>query len=200
MSTDFTLWKEVRARDLFGGRLERFGVREHVASDTSERRRCLTDGRHYLWADIDDDGFVSSLTRYGANAPRKILHAIAEVFKTEIFSENEPQFWGFATQEEWDTSMKELHDQDQREFYADVCAYVRGEPSNIVPGTVGEIQAMIAKKIIAEDATMIGNKDKLLAEIDAIYRREHAVVVTLDPKDRALAELLYTHEDDLPQA
>jgi hypothetical protein len=47
---------------------------------------------------------------------------------------------------------------------------------------------------------MIGNKDKLLAEVDAIYDRDHAVFVTLGPKDLALAEMLGTHEDDLPQA
>ena len=146
MSTDFRLSEKVCACDLFGGQLERFGVREHVGADTSERSRCLTDGRNYLWVYIADDGFVSSLTRYGANPPKKILNAIAEVFEIEIFSEYEPQFWGFATQGEWDASMKELHDQYQQEFYADICAYVRGEPNNIRPGTIGQIKATIGKK------------------------------------------------------
>ena len=34
--------------------------------------------------------------------PRHIIKAIEQAFDTEIFSEHEPQFWGFATQEEWD--------------------------------------------------------------------------------------------------
>ncbi|WP_316189202.1 hypothetical protein [Bradyrhizobium sp. SZCCHNS1054] len=200
MSTDFTLSKKVTARDLFGGQLEKFGVREHVRSDTSERSRSLTDGRSYLTVYVADDGFVGCLTRYGANAPGKILNAIAEVFETEIFSEYQPQFFGFATQEEWDAAMKKLHDQHQREFYADICAYVRGEPNNIRRGTIGEIQARIAKQLIAEHATMIGEKDKLLAAIEAIYHRDHAAVVTIGPEDKAWAEMLITHEDDLPQA
>jgi hypothetical protein len=41
--------------------------------------------------------------------------------------------------------MKDMHDRHLQEFYADVCAYVRGEPNAIRPGTVGEIQAKIAK-------------------------------------------------------
>ena len=96
MSTDFGLSKKVSAGDLFGGRLEKFGVREHVTPDTSERHRLLTDGRNYLHVYITDDGFVSSLTMYGANAPGKILSAIGEAFDTVIFSEYQAQFWGFA--------------------------------------------------------------------------------------------------------
>jgi len=49
------------------------------------------------------------------------------------------------------------------------------------------------------DATILGDKDKLLAEIDAVYDGDHAVVATLGPKDQALAEMLSTHEDDLPK-
>ena len=48
MSTDYMLSKEVSARDLFGGELEKFGVREHMGPDTSESSRCLTDGPNYL--------------------------------------------------------------------------------------------------------------------------------------------------------
>ena len=42
------------------------------------------------------------LSCYGANAPSRILEAIATTFDTEIFSEHEPQFWGFTSQEELD--------------------------------------------------------------------------------------------------
>jgi hypothetical protein len=200
MSTDYRLGKKVCTRDLFGGQLENFGVREKVTSDTSELKRCLTDGRNYLWVYIADDGFVSCLSRYGGNAPGKIINAIAEAFETEIFSEYEPQFWGFATQEEWDAAMKEMHDRHQQQFYRDLCAYVHGRPNNIRPGTVGETQAKIAKKLVEEDAAVIDGKEKLLAEIEAIYDRDHAVVVTLGPEDLALASMVSTHKDDLPQA
>jgi hypothetical protein len=87
MSTDFILSKKVSANDLFGGRLATFGIREHVSSDTSERSRCLTDERNYLWVYLTAEGFVGSLSRYGANAPGKILAAISEALETDFFSE-----------------------------------------------------------------------------------------------------------------
>ena len=76
MSTDFILSKKVSFRDLLGGRLATFGIREHVSSDTSERSRRLTDGRNYLWVYLTEDGFVGCLSRYGDNSPGKILAAI----------------------------------------------------------------------------------------------------------------------------
>ena len=92
--TDFVLSKKVSARDLFGERLKKFGIREHVASGKDdERSRCLTDGSQCLAVFLTEDGFVDFLTAYGVDAPRKILHAICEAFGAEIFSEHEPQFW-----------------------------------------------------------------------------------------------------------
>jgi hypothetical protein len=103
--TDFVLSKKVSARDLFGERLNKFGIREHVASGKDdERSRCLTDGSQCLAVFLTEDGFVDFLTAYGVDAPRKILNAISETFGTETFSEHEPQFWGFDTQEEWDAA------------------------------------------------------------------------------------------------
>jgi hypothetical protein len=173
MSTRFGFSKKVSAGELFGGKLEKFGVRELVTSDTSEKYRCLTDGSNYLWVHIHDDWIV--LSRQGGNAPGKIPSAIAEAFETEIFSEYEPQFWGFDSQEEWDAKMKEMDDRHREEVYADVCAYVRGEPNDI-QRTIGETKAKIAKKLAEEDATIVGDKDRLLGKIDAIYQRDHAVV------------------------
>jgi hypothetical protein len=88
MSTDFRLLQRVRACDLFDGRIEEFGVREHVKPDaTTKKRRCLTDGCNYLWVYIDDDGFVSSLSRFAPNGdPSEILDAIAVALDTYIAS------------------------------------------------------------------------------------------------------------------
>jgi hypothetical protein len=202
MSTDFILSKQVSARDLLDGRLATFGIREHASSDTSQRSRCLTDGRNFLWVYLTDDGFVGCLSRYGANAPGRILGAISDVFETDVFSEYEPQYWGFDTREEWDAAWKEMADRDRDEFYSKACAYVRGEPNDIRTGTVGETKAKIAKTLVESNAALLQpeNKDKLLAEMDAIYDRDHAVVITLSPEDMAFAKMLATHEDDLPKA
>ena len=39
------------------------------------------------------------------NNPVFILSAVCQAFDTHIFSEYEPKFWGFDTQEEWDEAM-----------------------------------------------------------------------------------------------
>ena len=203
MSTDYSLFKKVTANALFDGRLEKFGVREHVKPDeTTKDRRCLTDGRNYLWVYIDDAGFVSCLSRYGGNAPAKILNAIAEAFDTDIFSEYQPQFWGFDTQEERDAAMEQMAKESEEKFYVSVVNYVRGQLNDITPGTIGARQADIAKKLVEEDPTLLAaeNKHQLLRKMKAIYDRDHAVKITLTQEDIALATMLATHEDDLPSA
>jgi hypothetical protein len=88
--TDFVLSKKVSARDLFGERLKKFGIREEInRNNTNERSRCLTDGSQFLAVYLTEDGFVDFLTAYGADKSQKILHAICEAFGAEILSEYE---------------------------------------------------------------------------------------------------------------
>lgn len=109
MSTVFRTEEKIQIADLFDGRLERLDIREHVdLGTTSEECRCLTDGRNYLWAYSARDGMLSSMSRHGQNAVGKILRAVAETFDTGIYSEHEPQFWGFANEEEWDLAWSEM--------------------------------------------------------------------------------------------
>ena len=123
-----------------------FCVREQLNERTTEAAKCLTDGRNCVWLYIDDDGFVSSLSRYGANAPSKILGAIATIFETKIFSEYEPQFCGFDSEEEWHAAMEQMGKEDDDRFYAELIKYLRGKPSDINPHTVGQRKALIAKE------------------------------------------------------
>jgi hypothetical protein len=202
MSTDYATLNKVHITDLLDGRLEEFGVREHVhPTETTATHKCLTDGRNFLWAYGDKSGFVSVITRYAGNAPGKILGAIAEVFDTGIVSEYEPQFWGFDTQEQWDAAWKELAKKDQDRFYLDLLNFVSNKPHDVKPGTIGEIQAKIAKQLVEADSTLVQpeRSEEFLNKIDEIYDREHTVTITLSDQDIALACLLSTHEDDLPQ-
>jgi hypothetical protein len=204
MSTDYKTLKKLSALELFDGRLEAHGVREHIAADvTTNKERCLTDGNNYMWVYIDDEDFVSCVTRYGSGgAPGKILTAIAEACDTDIVSEYEPEFWGFETQEEWDRWNEQASREAENRFHNELLKYLRGEPNDIRPGTIGMIWAEIAKKLADKDPGLLlpTNKDKLRKEVDTIYDREHAVMVTLGPADIAAAEMLVTHEDDLPRA
>jgi hypothetical protein len=202
MSTYFVLSRKVSARDLFDGRLAKWGIREHVFPQTEENSRCLTDGRNYLWVAISSHGWVGQLSRYGASVPSKILHAIVEAFHTEIFSEHEPQYWGYSTREEWAAAWSEMDERSRREFYDDVWKFVRGGASNLISGTIGETKGMIAKALVEKNAALLEpeNKDKLMAEMEAVYDRDHTVVIRLTQEELALAQMLGTYEDDLPQA
>lgn len=203
MSTDHITMKKITFADLFDGRLERFGVREHIRTDTtSDKARCLTDGRNYVWTFADADGLLACLTRYApGGAPGKILSAIAEAFDTDIISEHEPQFWGFDTQEEWDVAMDELEKKYRARQHANILKFIKGEPNDIEPGTVGMIEANIAKKLVAEDPRLISpdKQAELMEAIDNIYDRDHAVVIKLSDTDMAAAIMSVTHEDNLPQ-
>ena len=200
MSTDFRMIPAIKARDLFDGRLEPHGVREHINPE-SGKSRLLTDGNNYLWASINDAGVVVIITRYGGNAPNKILNAIGEEFDTSIVSEHEPQFWGFATHQEWDDAVAAMAKEDADRFYIQILKHVRGEPSGIDPKTIGWRWAEIAKTLIANDTSLLllENKDRLLGEMHEIDRG-NAVIVTLTPQEIAAAKLSVTHEDDLPRS
>jgi hypothetical protein len=60
-------------------------------------------------------------------------------------------------------------------FYTAVCAYVRGKPNDVVPGTVGEEQAKIAKRLLQDNPAILNDKDRLLAEIATIHYRESGI-------------------------
>jgi len=98
MSAEYRPRECMLASELFDGRLVKSGIRE---DGQDEFGRWLTDGRgNRLFVWIDDAGRADEFTRSGScNDPHHILTAIAEAFETEIFSEDEPQYWGFAN---WD--------------------------------------------------------------------------------------------------
>jgi hypothetical protein len=73
-------------------------------------------------------------------------------------------------------------------FYNALCAYLRGEVNGIVPGTVGEEQAEIAKQLVHNNSSILDDKDRLLAEIATINYRESGIAERVLP-------LLRQHED-----
>jgi hypothetical protein len=199
MSTHYRLLSNVSLRDLLDGRLEKYGVREH--DESTDQLRALTDGRNAVCVYVDDDGYVSDLSTRGANNPKRIFTAIADVFDTDVVSEHEPQFWGFETQEEWDAFMEQMSRESDDRFYAQLMKYLRGEPCDIKPGTIGMGWAEVAKTLVDKDESLLlpENKDKLLKIIQS-HEDEHRVIVTSSPEEEAWVQMLCTHEDDLPRA
>ncbi len=100
MSTEFRTDKSVTVSEPFDGRLERYGIKPAEQADDYDTCRGLTDGQNYLSTYADENGFLSFMSRCGHNDVEKILDAIATEFQTVIFSEHEPQYWGFESEEE----------------------------------------------------------------------------------------------------
>jgi len=98
--------------------------------------------------------------------------------------------------------MEKMSKEAEEKFHVELLKYLRGEPNDIGPGTIGMLEAEIAKTLVEKDPSLLLpiNKDKLRSEVKSIYDREHAVKVTLGPKDLALVRMLSTDEDDLPRA
>jgi hypothetical protein len=146
MSTDYSPLEQIPFSGLFDGRLEAWGLWEHFAPDqTTEHCRCLTDGNNYIWVYSDERGFVSCSSRYGANAPAKILRAISEAFDVRA------RVLGFDTQEEWDAFQDKIAKEHQEQFHIELLKHLRGEANSIQPGTNGMRMAQIAEKLVAED-------------------------------------------------
>jgi hypothetical protein len=152
MSISFRLSKKVLAVDLFDGRLQKFGVREHIhPSETDESKRCLTDGRNYLCVSVND-GIVDTLTRYAPNGfPLEILYAIDETFDTDILTEDNPRFWGFDTEEEWREAEAQMCRDYEERFRAELLKYLLGEPNKFVTGIIAIAEAK-GKSIAAATA------------------------------------------------
>ena len=151
MSTEYRPLSPIYIDDLLDGRMKNVRIHERAGLEHGPLEKCLTDGRAFLWVHFDTEGQVTSFRSYLPNgSPRSILRVVAQAFDVEIVSELEPKFWGFETQAEWDASWEALAEQQEQEFSDEVMKFVRGEPNNIKPGTIGMTQAEIIKGVVAE--------------------------------------------------
>jgi hypothetical protein len=101
MGSEYRAEKDILASELFDGRLQKFGVREH--GQARENHRCLTDGENCLGVRINDAGYVAGFEReWNGNwgSPEKILSAVSDAFETKIFSYREPEYYGLKSEEE----------------------------------------------------------------------------------------------------
>ena len=180
MSTDFRALTPIKIDDLFDGRLSEFGAHEHrVAADhefaDDTDRRCLVDeAGNFLWVFYDEQGYVTSFTRWGVNCADHILAAITDACHVEIVSEHEAQYWGYATEEEWDAAWEARAEEDRRAFYNQVARFVRGEDHDIRPGTIGMIQAEIAKRLWTKSPELLdeSKRSDLIKAVESIYERD----------------------------
>ena len=100
-----------------------------------------------------------------------------------------------AKRDAWEATSAEEHD-DQ--FYADLLRFVADQPNNIKPGTIGEQDAQIAKRLVSEDPTLVSpdRRKELMEKI----RTGGKVVVYVEPHDdTALADMMAVIEKRFPQ-
>jgi hypothetical protein len=200
MSTYYAPIPDISFDQLFDGRLEKYGVKEEIVANPTERTRYLVGCDGFLQVHRQENG-TCTFTRRGC-VPWSIFDAIAEEFKVELVSEHDHRYWGFATEEEWDNWHKQGNKKAEDEKHDNILKYLRGEPNGVLPGTCWMIQAEIAKNIVAVDPSLIApeQRDALFEAVRAIYDRDHTVTITLTEQDLAAADMMASRTDDLPKA
>lgn len=200
MSTEWRPIPDVTFARLFDGCLEKYGIRAVTVDRVTESSQYLEGPDGFLAVHRGEDG-TCTFTRRGF-VPWAIFDAIAKEFEIEWVSEYDHLFWGFATEKEWDDWWDIQNKEADDSFYNDLLHYLRDEPNDIRPGTIGAEEAEIAKTLVDGDPDLAApeKRDALLEAIRAVYRRDHALVITLTEQELAQAELMAARTDDLPEA
>lgn len=180
MSNSYEIQPPIPISMLFDGRLERFNIREKnpesaVAEDIfghpydweSQRRRAIANEFYYTWEHLDElsprlltdgvgsvrvepnaQGYVCDI-RLG-NAPDNIVNAIEEACDCRIVSDNDPEFWGYDTWEEFHAAVEEQRAKDvveatkrkhYFEFLAELRKFLDGYPCRLKLGSRGMAMA-----------------------------------------------------------
>ena len=113
MSRDWCPKKAIKMKDVFSGVLEPFGVtvgkevETIVYTDTFlgmptgvHTTGWLSDGKNSIRLHGSEEGFVTTVSKFGLNSAEKVLTAIHEAFDTDFWTEEDPQFWGYANMAE----------------------------------------------------------------------------------------------------
>jgi hypothetical protein len=201
MSTDYRPLNDIPYDNLFDGRLEKHDVREELRSDTTIERRYLSGRDGILIAFREGNGGSSFSHPSFGPMPWTVFDALAAEFKAELVSEHDHRYWGFDTADEWGAFNDKLAKEGEDKFYNNVLRYVRGEPNDLLPGTIGMIKANIAKTLIEGDRSLAepGNRDALLQGVERVYLEKHAVSVRLTDDDLAAVEMLMARTEKLPK-
>jgi hypothetical protein len=200
MSTDYRPISAIRFTELFDGRLDKYGVREKACADSTLKNKYLQGS--VLEAYQNDDGTSSFSRRSFTPVPWTVIDALTKEFETELVNEHDHRYWGFANEKGWTDWQDQLAREAEDDFYKNLVHYVRGQPNDLRPGTIGMLRAEIAKALVASDETLMApnNRHLLLEGVEAIYDRDHTATVTLTDQDFAAAELMVARTNKLPQA
>lgn len=171
MSTDFRPLGHIPFLALFDGRLEQYGVREDVHPGSPDDERYLVDANGMLAVDRTEDGGCSFTRTATMGKPDDILRAIQQEFCVPVVSEHDRRCYGYETEEEWDAALDADRKEHYEAFYHEVIKHLRGEPTDLKPGTVGMAQAEIARVLVAKSPGLLAaeNRDILMSAVDNQY-------------------------------
>ena len=200
MSTAYRPLPDILFVQLFDGRLEKYGIKEEIVANSEEGTRYLVGCDGFLRVHRQKDG-TCDFTQRGF-LPWSIFDALAEEFEIELVSEHDYRYWGFSTEEEWDAFNEKFAKESKDKFYDDLRNYVSDQPNGLSPGSIGMIQAEIAKTLVESDPGLMApeKRDVLLKAMMAIYDRDHAETVTLTEQDLAAVEMMVARTGELPKA
>jgi hypothetical protein len=112
MSNEYKTQKIITLPELVSDRLKKYGISARLDADSPNNTHgYLNDGINSVWVLPAGRGVM--LTRYGSNDPNHILNSISQEFETEIYDEEEPQFWGYDTEEEMIAGMARFARNDE---------------------------------------------------------------------------------------
>ena len=198
MSTHYRTIPEIQFCHLLDGRLKKYGIKERREPDGTLRLEG-PDGIFEVWQ--LDDGYCLFTSPSWRGLAWSILDAIAEEFEVEWVNEHDHRFWGFATKREWFDWNKKEAKKDEDKFYRDLIRYLRGQRHGLERGTVGREKAIIAKRLVKKDPSLMSPKKRsaLLKAIKKIYESDDDTV-PLTERDLAAAEMMVARTDALPKA
>ena len=177
MLTHYRLEKKIKIKDLFDGRLERFGVYDAFTKGVTRNGGCLHDDRNSLL--VHGDELVESMTGFGLfNATEKILTAITTAFNTKIFSEYNPQVWMYKTEEEWRRDQRKSTERNPVIFYNMVIKHVRGETQECTAFRDGLLMVRVAKELIFENPDL-ASPEREMELMEKTNKRSIAMFNTL---------------------
>jgi hypothetical protein len=202
MSTSYRPIPAIPFQMLFDGCLDKHSIRAEADPDGAAGRRRLVGSDGILEVYEEDDGASIFQRRSFTPIPWSVIDALTEEFGVELVSEHDHRYSGFATKEEETEFHERIAKESEDKFYQDVLHHLRGEPNGLKTGTVGMLQAEIAKDLVTRDESLMWpeSRQKLLETVNAIYRRDHCITVTLIPEDMGAVELMVARTNKLPNA
>jgi hypothetical protein len=191
MPTIFRPTKPIPFNFPFDGRLDKYGVREDIRSNTSASVRYLQGKDGFLCVRSEENGANSVFEMpHFLPVPRSVFNALSSEFDTSFQSGYGFRYWGFETEEAWEAAQV-LSQYNKIEFYNSLIRFARGEPHDFAPGSKMFHKIEVAKAAIVRDPSLaeLRNCDALLQSVGELYERVNPPLrLTLFVKSPSAAE------------